>query len=128
MVERTYFIRVGGNSGPLANEISWDRLQEITDGYVKTPEITTVTKKVRRIARMDFELLERAILQTRPTSIALTFLDYVFPKIAGLNPFQDLPDSPEVAEYLHSLSDKLGVQISIISTAQDVTISTGVGL
>ena len=125
MVVRTYPIRVGGNSGPLANEISWDRLQEITDGYVKTPEITTVTKKVRRIARMDFELLERAVLQTRPTSIALTFLDYVFPKIAGLNPFQDLPDSPEVAEYLTSLEQTLGVHISMVSTAQDITIDTG---
>ena len=80
---------------------------------------------MRRIARMDFELLERAVLQTRPTSIALTFLDYVFPKIAGLNPFQDLPDSPEVAEYLTSLEQTLGVHISMVSTAQDITIDTG---
>ena len=116
---------MAGNSGPLANEISWDRLREITDGYVKVPEITTVTKKVRRIARMDFELLERAILQTRPTSIALTFLDYVFAKTAGLNPFRNLPDSLEVVEYLTSLEQTLGVHISMVSTAQDITVDTG---
>ena len=122
MVVRTYPIRVAGNSGPLAHEISWDRLKEITGGYVQTPEITTVTKKVRRIAEMDLELLERAVTQCRPTGIALTFLDYVLPEVAGHDPFDhDIPARQSAAEYLLGLEDALGVPVVTVSTGQDAT-------
>lgn len=81
MVVRTFPIRVGGNSGDLPNEISWDELELMTDGYVSKPEITTVTKKKRRIANIDMQALGRVVKITRPTSIALTFFDYWFPKV-----------------------------------------------
>jgi adenylosuccinate synthase len=122
IVVRTYPIRVGGNSGPLENEISWDRLSELTEGYVKTPEITTVTKKIRRIADIDLNLLKRAWLQTRPSSIALTFLDYLFPKAAGNDPLNNLPDTAEIVAVLDGLSHDLGgTPISVVSTGQDAT-------
>lgn len=61
MVLRTYPIRVGGPSGPLPHEISWDELKKKTNGYIKEPEITTVTKKPRRIAQMDIPLIMKLI-------------------------------------------------------------------
>lgn len=77
MVVRTYPIRVGGNSGPLPNEITWDQLPGIT------PEITTVTKRQRRIAEFSMSHFIQSVQATGPDMLAVTFLDYVFPHLAG---------------------------------------------
>lgn len=81
---RTYPIRVGGNSGPMEGEMTWEQLKEVSHGYVKVPEKTTVTQRERRIAWWNNELFHRAILQTCPDVLAITFLDYRFPELAGL--------------------------------------------
>lgn len=80
-VMRTFPIRVGGNSGPMGEEIGWDTLMEETGGYVSTPEITTVTKKQRRIARWDDNLAHRIGVETHPTEVAITFADYMYPAL-----------------------------------------------
>lgn len=80
MVCRTYPIRVAGNSGPMKNEISWEELGKRL-GKDITPEKTTVTKKVRRIAEWDDELFRTACILNAPTEIALTFADYIDPYI-----------------------------------------------
>lgn len=82
MVVRTYPIRVAGNSGYMANEITWDELNQRMDGKMTiTPEKTTVTKKVRRIAEWDQELFNQSMILNAPTQIALTFADYIDPSI-----------------------------------------------
>ncbi len=81
-VARTYPIRIAGNSGPLPGEISWEELSRLTGGYVK-PEKTSVTKKVRRVARPDPALMERVFSATRPDIVVATFADYLVPE-AGL--------------------------------------------
>lgn len=76
VVFRTFPIRVWGNSGPLKDEMSW--------GELGVPEErTTVTKKVRRVGRWDWDLFNRAIWLNRPTAIALTFGDYLDPETVG---------------------------------------------
>ena len=67
---RTFPIRVEGNSGELKNEIDWERLKLL-------PEFTSVTKKTRRIAEFDSEIVLRAIMSNRPTKIVLNHLDYI---------------------------------------------------
>lgn len=81
MVVRTYPIRVAGNSGPMKNEISWEELNRRM-GVEITPEKTTVTKKVRRIAEWDDDLFQQSRILNAPTEIALTFADYIDPKVA----------------------------------------------
>lgn len=119
-VVRTFPIRVGGNSGPLPGEISWEQLQEETDGYVKAPEITTVTKKARRIARMDFDDLHRMVKQTAPTSLALTFFDYWYPEAAGAKHIEQL--TTKHVDALRSLENILGVPIEYVSTGPGSTL------
>ena len=80
MVCRTYPIRVAGNSGPMQREITWGELSNRI-GYTVKPEKTTVTKKVRRIAEWDGSLFEQSCLLNAPTEIALTFADYVDPRL-----------------------------------------------
>lgn len=121
MVVRTYPIRVSGFSGPLANEITWEELNMLSNGYVTTPERTTVTKKIRRIAKIDQEMVHNAALQCGPTCMALTFLDYKFPEFAGFTYAQisagfKNKQSAEALDYIASLEDIAGVPIWYIST------------
>lgn len=126
MVVRTYPIRVGGNSGPLPNEITWEWLQErmAEHGIQLAPERTTVTKKVRRIARIDWRETHKAIEQTGPDALAVTFLDYEFPEHAGMVwgggrcRFEDLPE--EVKSYLSQFLVS-GVPVKYVSTGPNRT-------
>ncbi len=121
MVVRTYPIRVGGNSGDLPGELTWEELYKRTNGYVTNPEMTTVTHRVRRIGEMDFGLLERAVSQCPVTSLAITFLDYVFPEVAGLSyeQIRSLEDKgvySKMMTYLDNIGDRLCVPVVAIST------------
>lgn len=90
LVARTFPIRVAGNSGPLANERTWDEMSE----HVGKPvvEKTTVTKLVRRIGAWDESLVEKAVILNAPTSFALTFADYLSPEDADKTEFSKLSD------------------------------------
>jgi adenylosuccinate synthase len=112
LVVRTYPIRVAGNSGPLKNEIDWAELSRRVGR--PTVEMTTVTKKVRRVAEFDYELVERAVLVNQPTQIALTFLDYLFPDDAGKSQWRDL--SRKARKHVAKLEKRLGVPVTLIGT------------
>lgn len=113
-VLRTYPIRVGGNSGFLPNETTWDELSTRTNGYISTPERTTVTKKIRRIADWDWDDVMSTIKQTSPTQVALTFLDYVFPEVANTSHWSQLPQ--HVVQWLDERQKRMGVPIRWVST------------
>ena len=70
LVIRAFPIRVEGNSGKLENEISWSTLQRV-------PELSSVTKKERRIAEFDSRIVREAIISNNPTKIVLNHLDYI---------------------------------------------------
>lgn len=75
LVMRTYPIRVAGNSGDFyedSREITWEDI-----GVDPESERTTVTKKVRRVARFSMDQLVDAVILNDPTEIALTFCDYL---------------------------------------------------
>jgi adenylosuccinate synthase len=76
VVFRTFPIRVSGKqAGPLKNEIAWEQLQRESGYPHAIEEHTTVTKKVRRVGRFDWDLSRRAIEINRPTRLAINGLD-----------------------------------------------------
>lgn len=77
LVLRTFPIRVAGDSGPLRDETSWEKIAAITGRTKDIREYTTVTKKLRRVGQFDAELVRRAISANRPTQIVLNHLDYI---------------------------------------------------
>jgi len=120
-VLRTYPIRVGGPSGPLPHEVTWDEMFEKTGGHVAVPERTTVTKKIRRIAELDFDIMRRVTAQTRPTHLALTFVDYKYPGVADsahAGQFLGALDGDLAVEYLQLVEDELGVPVAIAGTGK----------
>lgn len=77
LVIRAFPIRVGGNSGPLPNEINWDALNKEAKSTNFVVEYTSVTKTKRRIARFDPNIVQKAILANQPTRIVLNHLDHI---------------------------------------------------
>lgn len=77
MVLRAFPIRVGGNSGPLPNEISWDRVTSESGSKDKIVERTSVSKSIRRVAQFSPEVVLDAIKLNRPSRIVLNHVDYV---------------------------------------------------
>lgn len=77
MVIRTFPIRVSGNSGPLKDEVTWDYVTKFSNSSKSLIEFTSVTKKQRRIAMFDPEIVRHAIIYNRPTQIVLNHLDYI---------------------------------------------------
>lgn len=116
MVVRTYPIRVAGNSGPMKHEITWEELS-VRMGTNITPEKTTVTKKVRRIAEWDDELFQQSCILNAPTELALTFADYIDPHIYGATNVDVVLNSKSLCDFIksHNLSKKL----KYISTGPD---------
>lgn len=115
LVARTYPIRVAGNSGPMKNEIDWATVSKLVGKPIE--ERTTVTKKVRRVAEWDDELLDRAITLNGPTSLALTFLDYRFPDMEGVSRVEDL--SVDAVRYVVALGARFRVPVSMVGTGGD---------
>jgi hypothetical protein len=78
MVFRTFPIRVSGEqAGPMKDEITWEALRQESGYPHPVQEMTTVSKKLRRVGRFDWDLAARAVRVNRPTRIALNGLDYL---------------------------------------------------
>lgn len=114
LVIRTYPIRVAGNSGPLANEITWTDVTRESGYADPVIEHTTVTGNVRRVGRFDLEQVKRAVLVNRPTQIAVNFLDYLDHRNRGVGVFDDLTDA--AVRFVEMLSTELGVPVTMMGT------------
>lgn len=71
-VARVHPIRVGGNSGPSYSdqeELSWDDIGQ-------QPELTTVTKRVRRVFEFSRLQMKEAIIACQPDRVFLNFCNY----------------------------------------------------
>lgn len=110
---RTFPIRVGGNSGPLSRESSFENLEHRAGGKVET---TSVTKKVRRIGYLDWEKLHRTKILNAPTHLAVMFTDYYNPESTNVETWGKLPQDVK----------RLVVSLEKFFEAPAMFISTGV--
>jgi adenylosuccinate synthase len=78
---RSFPIRVGGNSGPLQNEIDWPTLAHEARLRPDHVELTSATKRIRRVARFHADVVRQAIAVNRPHRIVMNHLDYVDPDV-----------------------------------------------
>jgi adenylosuccinate synthase len=121
MVCRTYPIRVespeGGTSGPIGAEISWDVVSSrsgIPVDELRVTELTSTTKRKRRVAEFDWTLLRKAASLNGPTDIALTFVDYVSIENRKARRFEQL--TPETIHFIQEIERVAAAPISLIST------------
>jgi len=123
MVCRTYPIRVqspaeeGMTSGPMSQELSWREISKrsgIPYTELKKHEITSTTKRQRRVAEFDWTLLRKAASLNAPTDIALTFADYLNVKNRKARRFEQL-DS-EAMQLIDEIERIAAAPVSLVST------------
>lgn len=117
MICRTYPIRVGGPSGPMGAEISWEDVATrsgIEVSKLLEAEKTTTTKTQRRVSEFSWSDVRRAAVLNGPTDIALTFTDYLSVKNSGARRFEQL--TPDTIQYIEELERVTSAPVSLIAT------------
>jgi adenylosuccinate synthase len=117
LVVRTYPIRVAGESGPMGEEISWDEVTAQSGYATPIREYTTVTKKLRRVAKFDVESVARATRLNGATEIAITFLDYLDASINGCRDYSVL--SKNVSMFVEQMEEAAGVPVTLLGTGPE---------
>jgi adenylosuccinate synthase len=123
MVCRTFPIRVGNTdsgktSGEMRREIDLDEVSRrsgIPIDELRKTELTSTTKRKRRIAEFDWAQFRRSIVLNGPTDIALTFVDYLSAKNRDAYRYEQLHAS--TLRFIEELEKVGGLPVSLISTA-----------
>jgi len=114
MVLRTFPIRVGGPSGPFADEISWEDIATLSGAPEVFREYTSVTKRLRRVARFDLEAVKCACNYNRPASLAVMGLDRIDYANTGVTNVGNL--TPKARKFLGDLELATGVSVEFAGT------------
>lgn len=120
LVCRTYPIRVGGNSGSMEKEISWDIMAGRSKNdpeMIKQHEVGSRSGKQRRVSEFDWSLLKKACHLNSPTDIALTFVDYIHKKNENAVRFEQL--SEYTINFVEVVEAVSGVPCSLIANKFD---------
>src|SRR5712692_1382011 len=122
VVFRTFPIRVAGQqAGPLSEEITWDQIQRESGYPHPIEERTSVTNKVRRVGRFDWNLARKASEMNRPTKIAINGLDYLNVLNRGVHRWENLTDEARVfVDRLHRLGETTSKFLGTGPTLGDV--------
>lgn len=99
-----------------SEEITWDIVKERcgAPADVKFGEMTTVTKKMRRVFEPNWERLKYVTKLNRPTEIALNFAQYIDYNMFGKTSVDDI--TPKVWEFIHKVEEMTGVPVTMIGT------------
>jgi len=123
MVCRTYPIRVanpdedGKTSGYMSQPIDWPEIARrsglVAEKLIEA-EKTSTTKRDRRVAEFDWDLLHKASILNSPTDIALTFTDYLSKKNGKAHRFEQLTE--ETIQFIQEVEKVTSARVSLIST------------
>lgn len=136
LVIRPYPIRVGnviengrqvGYSGDCyedQQELSWQQVADeagmptdVAASLLKT-ELTTVTKRLRRVFTFSDKQLREAALVNGATRIALNFANYVDYAVTGVNKYEQL--TPKVKDFIRRVEDVTKLPVTIVGTGPQV--------
>ncbi|SDL66808.1 adenylosuccinate synthase [Geoalkalibacter ferrihydriticus] len=118
LVIRTYPIRVGGNSGPLKNEVDWNVVSLSSGSGKSLLELTSVTKTKRRVAIFDPKIVINAIECNNPSRIVMNHLDYICSNIKK--------DCFEIkaSEFIKSVEFNIRKKIDYVGTSNSSLVKT----
>ena len=83
-------------------------------------ELTTVTKKLRRVARLDMEQLKYSCMLNRPSSLVITFMNYEYPLCWGKT-LADIDNDTlgRIVQHIAHIEYSTGVKVSHFSTGPE---------
>jgi adenylosuccinate synthase len=115
LVFRTFPIRVAGSqAGPLKNEVDWETVRRESGYPYDIEERTSVTDKVRRVARFDWSLALSAVRVNRPTRLAINGLDYLNYKNRAIGDASRLTD--DAWRFLELVRTRCACKIGYVGT------------
>ena len=106
LILRAFPIRVGGNSGSLPRETSWEKVSGASGASKDLTEYATVTGRQRRVAQFHEDVVLQAISVNRPDLLFLNHVDY-FDYSIHEQPY--LTD--RVGQEVHELERRVGRKI-----------------
>lgn len=89
-------------------------LKERIAAVPRIEEVTTATKRLRRVFTFGEDDFKKAVAINRPTHLMLTFTDYLHTSDADKNRWEDL--SQKTRDWVTTLESKLGVFFDYLST------------
>ncbi|EZP70463.1 Adenylosuccinate synthetase [Sphingomonas paucimobilis] len=120
LVLRSHPIRVAGDSGPLRDETSWEEIARLSGGPWHQGELTSVTRRLRRVGRFDAEVVLRAILVNQPDRIVMNHLDQVDYTIAG-----GAELTSKARAFILNVQDRIGRRIDAVGTGEQTCVEIG---
>lgn len=114
LVVRTYPIRVGGNSGPFPNEVTWETVCVESGAPEVVPEYTSVTRRLRRVARFEIDLVKKACRYNAPTRLAVMGIDRLDHANRGVDTAIQL--SAVARTFLEKLERETEVKVGFVGT------------
>lgn len=115
LVIRAFPIRVAGNSGDFGSEeISWQTIAEEGGHDRALAEYTSVTQRLRRVARFDAKLVRAAIACNRPSLIVLNHVDHVDADCASGRL------TKRATEFVHTVEKSIGRSIDLVGLGPQV--------
>lgn len=118
LVLRAFPIRVAGDSGPFgATEIDWGTVAAEGGHGQALAEFTSVTGRLRRVARFDPAIVREAIEVNRPNAIVLNHVDYLDAECSS----QDL--GPKVSQFLASVEEDIGRAVDLLGVGPDELVA-----
>ena len=102
-----------------SKEITWDIVKERCGApdNVEFGEMTTVTKKMRRVFEMNWDRLKYVAKLNRPTMIALNFAQYLDWGAYKCHRYEDLPQA--VLDFIDKVENITGVPVKLIGTGPE---------
>lgn len=128
VVIRPYPIRVGnviedgkqvGYSGdcyPGQEEMTWEQVSTAANAppEVTKGELTTVTKRLRRVFSFSESQLEEAVVVNGATKLALNFANYIDWACYGMNQYDNLPQ--KVKDFIRKCEDVAQIPVTVVGT------------
>lgn len=102
-----------------SNRDAWNQLTEAQRlELAKLFEFTTVTKKLRRVSRLDIESLKYSVMVNRPSYIVMTFMNYEFPESWGKSEL-DAGDAKNFCDYTMNILKQTGARVAACTTGPE---------
>lgn len=117
LVIRSHPIRVAGDSGTLLDETSWAEIARLSGGPWTQGELTSVTRRTRRVGGFNAEVVRRAIAINQPHRIVLNHLDQVDYTISNTEKMTE-----RVQLFINNVEHQINRKINEIGTGEKTSL------
>lgn len=116
VVENDQTVGYSGDAYPNQSEITWEEVAARASAppEVMKGELTTVTKRLRRVFEFSNAQLREAVTLNGATKIALNFANYIDWSCFGVSDYDALPTS--VTDFIKQIEDVSQIPVTIVGT------------